>query len=119
MSKRKLPRRIKILNTIYLVKYLDKPSDVDIHKRESLWGQIDFWTRTIRIYAKDRTDTDICTTILHEVFHGIAEELQISGMMGTGSEKAKAEEVEKSIQLLALGMASVLQDNHWLKIMSS
>jgi len=53
------PNKVNILGIEYSITYLDKPSDVDIYKRESLWGQIDYWTRTIRIYDNGRPEEDI------------------------------------------------------------
>ncbi len=37
----KLPEKVNILGIEYTVVYVDSASDVDVHKRESLWGQID------------------------------------------------------------------------------
>ena len=42
------PTNVNILGVDYTIEYTDRPSDVDMYKRESLWGQVDFWTRTIR-----------------------------------------------------------------------
>ena len=52
----KRPKQVNILGLSHELIYVDKPSDVDIYKRESLWGQIDYWTRTIRIYDHGRLD---------------------------------------------------------------
>ena len=45
-----LPNKVNILGVEYKIFYFDKPSEVYIYKRESFWGQIDYWTRTIRVY---------------------------------------------------------------------
>ena len=72
-----LPNEINILGIPYKIIYVDNPSEVDIFKRESLWGQIDYWTRTIRIYKKDQPIQDVWHTIIHEIFHGIEEHLKL------------------------------------------
>lgn len=102
-----LPTEIKILDVVYQIEYVDKPSDVDLYKRESLWGQCDFWTRTIRIYANNRQESDIWQTIWHEVIHAIAEKMDIDEQGGkmTGDEKL--------IDLLATGINCVLRDNNF------
>lgn len=58
-----LPTSIKVLDVVYQIEYVDKPSDVDIFKRDSYWGQCDYWTRTIRIYKSDRQLQDVWQTI--------------------------------------------------------
>lgn len=54
-----LPEIINVLGTEYKITYTDNTSEVDIYKRESLWGQVDYWTRTIRVYNNDRNSSDI------------------------------------------------------------
>lgn len=70
-------KSINIPGKDYSVKYAQKPSDVDINKKESLWGQVDYWSRTIRIYDNGRQDTDVLTCLLHEVIHAIDTELKL------------------------------------------
>ena len=103
---RGLPDSIDILGIRYSVEYLEKPSDVDIHKRESLWGQVDFWTRSIRIYDDGgrRPVEDIWHTILHEVIHAICSALKIE------------DEDEEDTDLLALGLLNVLSANKWMAV---
>lgn len=70
------PSSVNILGIVYQIEYVDKPSDVDIFKRKTLWGQIGFWTRTIRVYDRgNRPIEDVWQMIFHEVLHGIADAL--------------------------------------------
>ena len=101
------PIEVNILGKTYHISYVDNPAEVDLYKRESLWGQIDHWTRTIRIYEKGRTDADILETLLHEVLHGIAVELNIKALKG--------DDAEDIVGLLALALADVLARNGWLR----
>jgi hypothetical protein len=101
------PDKVNILGVEYKIIYCDKPSDVDIFKRNSLWGQLDCWTRTIRIYDSDRPAEDIWQCIFHEVLHGISELLHLQCL---GDENNHEE-----LDLLALALADVLFRNEWMK----
>jgi hypothetical protein len=101
------PTKVNILGIDYNIIYVDKPSDVDIYKRESLWGQIDYWTRTIRIYDNDRALDDIWQTIWHEVIHGIIESLHIKSL-------ENLKECHDDIDLLALAISDILFRNGWM-----
>jgi len=48
-----------------------------MYHRQSLWGQIDCWTQTIRIYDNGRPGDSILEAIVHEIFHGIEVELKL------------------------------------------
>jgi|SRR3990172_389949 len=100
------PNKVNILGIEYSITYLDKPSDVDIYKRESLWGQIDYWTRTIRIYDNGRPEEDIFQTVLHEVLHGVAEALKLELRKG---------EKHNELDLIALALTDVFFRNDWIK----
>lgn len=104
-----LPNRIKIIDLIYTVEYVDKPSDVDIHRRSSLWGQCDFWTRTIRVYRNDRSESDIWQTLWHEIVHAICEKLHLEAKEGDLGDQ------ENIVDLLATGINAVLQDNGFVR----
>ena len=98
------PQNVNIFGKQYSIVYYDKPSDVDIYGRKSLWGQVDYWTHTIRIYAPVGFSIgEIWDTIIHEVLHAIANEL-----------KLKINEDNDQIDLLALGLSDVLLRNGWL-----
>jgi hypothetical protein len=97
------PDSVNILGKHYEIKYCDNPADVDIYKRESLWGQIDFWTRTIRIYDSGRKDGDIADTVFHEVLHGIVTQLDI-----------EIENEETAVRLIGMALSDVFIRNGWL-----
>ena len=99
------PKKVNIIGIEYAVEYVDKPSDVDIYKRDSMWGQIDYWTRTIRVYDNGRPVEDVFQTLLHEVLHGIANALKL--------DLAK-EENHDEIDILALALTDVLFRNDWI-----
>lgn len=102
----KLPSFINICGVDYTITYCDKPSDVDIAQRDSLWGQIDYWTRTIRIYKNSRPEEDVIHTILHEVWHAINEELHF--------DLDNKENHNKSDTCLKL-LTDVLYRNKWIE----
>lgn len=103
-----LPNKVNILGVEYKIFYFDKPSEVDIYKRESFWGQIDYWTRTIRIYNNGkRPNEDIWQTIFHEVIHGIAEALSLKSI--------KKDENHDELDVLALAITDVIFRNGWMK----
>ena len=101
------PTSVNILGCNYSIEYVDNPSNVDIYKRESLWGQIDFWTRTIRIYDKDLSVEDVWQTLLHEIIHGICEQLHLR--------KFKDKDNHDDLDLLALALMDVFFRNGWMK----
>jgi len=101
-----LPNTIKVFDVTYHIEYVDKPSEVDIYKRESLWGQCDPWTRTIRIYKNDRQHSDVMQTLWHEIIHAIAIHLHINDTVSDEHEV---------VDLLAVGINNVIVDNGWIK----
>lgn len=102
------PEKVNILGITYKIEYVNSPSEVDIFKRESLWGQIDYWTRTIRIYDSGRTLEDIFQTIMHEVLHGIGEALNLSILT--------EEDNHDQLDVLALAMTDVMTRNGWITL---
>ena len=104
----KYPEKVNILGVEYKITYVDKPSDVDIYKQKSLWGQIDYWTRSIRIYDDgSRPKEDIWETIFHEVIHGIDENLHLKLFDG--------DEGHDKMDVLALALTDVLFRNGWMQ----
>jgi len=101
------PDSVNILGKRYQIEYTDTPSNVDIYRRESLWGQIDLWTRTIHVYDNRRSIEDLWETILHEVLHGIVIELNIKALDGDSH--------EDDIDILALALMNVMFSNRWLR----
>ena len=103
----KYPEKINILGIEYSVTYVDKPSEVDIHHRKSLWGQVDYWTRTIRVYNKGRPKEDIWGTIIHEVLHAIDEQLHLNLFEG--------DEGHDTLDILELALTDTFFRNGWMK----
>ena len=101
------PENVNILGLNYKIEYVDKPSDVDIYKRESLWGQIDFWTRTIRVYQTDRTIESTWSTIFHEVLHGISSQLNLC---------LNKDEYHDDLDVLAFALYDSFTRNGWMKV---
>lgn len=101
------PQKVNILGIEYSITYVDKPSDVDIYHRESLWGQVDFWTRTIRVYDDNgRPFEDVFHSVMHEILHSIAEELKL---------ELRKSERHDELDLLALALTDVLFRNGWIQ----
>jgi hypothetical protein len=101
-----VPEAVNVLGIEYRVIYCDNPADVDVYKRKSLWGQIDPWTRTIRIYRNGRPVHDLWYTLMHEIIHALAAELHIKIL----------EDAEDETDLLAMGLTDLLVRNGWLRI---
>ena len=99
------PESVNILGTKYTITYCDKPSEVDIFKRESCWGQIDYWTQTIRIYDNGSGEERVWQTLIHEVIHGIAGPLKL---------KINDTERHDELDILAISLYDVLSRNGWL-----
>ena len=96
-----LLKKIVILGRTYCIEYVNNPSEVDIFKRDALFGQIDYWTRTIRIYKKDRNDNDVFETLLHEIIEGLKQDLNLKSLKDNHDD----------LSLLAVGLADTLIRN--------
>lgn len=107
------PNEINILGIKYKVEYCDKPSDVDIFKRESCWGQIDYWTRTIRIYEHEFPHRDVWQTVFYEIIHGIIQQMHLEDLIIKDDYPHK--NMEKLVDCLSLGIMNVLFENKWFK----
>jgi hypothetical protein len=103
-----LPKKVNICGIKHEITYVDKPSEVDLYKRESLWGQIDHWTRTIRVYDNGQPVEDVFETILHEILHGLTSALNLK--------EFSKEENHDELDVLALGLADTLIRNGWLTV---
>ncbi len=103
------PKSVTILGRPYSITYVDKPSEVDIFKRESCFGQVDFWTNTIRIYDNNRGDEDIFHTLLHEILHALAEGLKLKYL-----KDCNTQENHDLLELVAIGLADTLIRNEWI-----
>ncbi|MDD5006874.1 MAG: hypothetical protein PHC68_00560 [Syntrophorhabdaceae bacterium] len=100
------PDKVNILGMTYKITYVDNPAEVDMFRRQSLWGQIDYWTRTIRIYDNGRTAEDIFETLIHEIIEGLKEELNIHAF----------ENRHDDLELLSIGLADTLTRNGFVKL---
>jgi len=101
----KKPKDVIILGIKYDILYFDNPAEVDRSKRTALWGQTDFWSRTIRIYDNGKPLEEIWQTILHEVIHGIASTLHIDDKVG---------DEDNLVDLLATGIIDTFIRNKWI-----
>ena len=102
------PETVNILGITYKIEYVKNPAEVDLFKRESLWGQIDYWTRTIRIYDNETTLEDVFQVLLHEILHGIGTALNLSIL----TDKDNHDELD----VLALALADVMTRNGWITL---
>ena len=71
------PTSVVIFGKTYKIEYVDNPAEVDNQKRQSLWGQIDYWTHTIRIYDNGRSIDGVFESLVHEVLHALDNELHL------------------------------------------
>jgi hypothetical protein len=101
------PKEVNVLGITYTIEYVSKPSDVDIYKRKSLWGQTDYWTNSIRVLEGELCDENVWGTIFEEVIHVIAQEFKI--------ECLKDESNHGDLGLLAVALTDVLFRNGWIK----
>ena len=101
------PKKLNILGIEYKIQYIKNAGNVDPQKREVLSGQVDFWTRTIRIHVNERPIQDVWQTLWHEIIHTIGTELHIEEIKFEGENDNK----EKIIDLLATGINDVLFRN--------
>jgi hypothetical protein len=102
------PKDVNICGIVYTIEYKDKPSEVDIFKRDSLWGQIDPWTRTIRVYDNKKPDIDVLQTIIHEMIHSIAISMHLKSM--------KDDANHNDLDVLATTLVDTFVRNGWIEI---
>lgn len=104
------PKRARIFKP-YLIRHCKDAADVDMDRRSTLWGQVDYWTRTIRLYDNGIPE-DVWHNLWHEMLHIIGQELKLD-ILENG--KTTDEEKHKELDLLALAISTILIDNDWLK----
>ncbi len=114
----KLPKTIEVGGLVYKITYTDKPSDTDAEGRQTMWGQIDYWDRSIRIYIKNRTKEDIYHTLLHEIIHAISQQYQL-GLEEkeiTMTDNESNDKESSFVDIFSLLLFDTLKRNDWLKI---
>lgn len=94
---------VNLLGKKFKIIYVENPIEVDVFKRESLTGQIDYWTHTIRIFENGTSDEEVIHTLWHEIIHGIIHYLHIKPLD------------EDELDLLALAITDTLLRNGWFK----
>ena len=68
---------ISIMGKPYKISYVTSLSDVDINKRDTSFAQVDFISRTIRIYRLDNPVEDVFDSLIHEIIEVIVKDLEI------------------------------------------
>ena len=101
------PTSVSVLGCTYTIEYVDNPSLVDLNKRESLWGQIDYWTNSIRVYDNGRNEQDLWHTIIHELLHAFGVDLHLAML--------KDADNHDDLDLLALAITDTFFRNGWIK----
>jgi len=100
------PDTVYIVGIPYKIIYIDNPLDVDVNKRELLFGQIDYWTNMIRIYDNGCPEEERWSRILHEIIHGLITRLNLNNFAGN--------DVHDDLDVLALGITDILFRNNWI-----
>ena len=108
----KKENKIIILGKPYKIIYVDKPSDVDVQGVQSLLGQVDFWTKTIRIFDDNtKSEEDLFEVLIHEIIHALINDLHIYALIDKdGGHK------EDPIDLLSTGLADTFIRNNLVNI---
>lgn len=106
--------RINILGMEYSIEYCDNPANVDMNKRSSLWGQVDYWEHKIRIYDNNTSDEQVIQTLLHEILHVIVIDLKIKSL-GGGYNNNQSTQQHEDLDMLAIALTDTFCRNNLLK----
>lgn len=107
------PTKIKILDQIFKISYLDKLSEIDGDGIKQVYGQTDFHNKTMRIFCpKNFSTAEVWNTIMHEAIHVIFETFKIAECDEKLSQDAYQEKV---IHLLATGINTIMIDNNFYR----
>src|SRR5688500_3245009 len=75
-------KSLDILGTNYRIIYVNKAPVTygAMVPRESFWGNVDYQTKTIRVYIYNNNDAEreIMQSLVHEVLHIVSKELKLS-----------------------------------------
>ena len=99
------PDKVNICGIEYSIEYVDNPVNVDLYKRDSMWGQIDSWTQSIRIYDNGKNNAECMQSLIHEVLHGIADKLKLSSLQDDDN--------HDDLDVLSLALYDVFTRNEW------
>lgn len=106
IQKNPFPRKIKILDTVYKIKYHNTETLImvvdDTKEESSVNGFVDFDTCTINIRTNGRPYSEIWSDIWHEIGHVIKSYFKI---------KMTDDLEELFMNLFTLGCNSVIMDN--------
>lgn len=105
MGKFKFPASLNVLGREYLIEYKDKAFEVDVDEENTLWGQVDHKSGTIRVLK--RPADAMFHTIFHEVLHAIEERLGLS-FSDEPSERVHRE--------LTTAVVDTLLRNGWIRL---
>ena len=101
------PSKISVMGVNYDIEYVENMLDADIDRRRELLGQIDYNTRTIRLYTKNEKkpngDGYTFHLLVHEMIHAISLNAGFNFLMG--------DEGEPIVDLLAIVLADTLVRN--------
>ena len=101
------PDKISVMGVSYDIEYVSEMLDADIDRRRELLGQIDYNTRTIRLYSKNEKkpngDGYTFHLLIHEMIHAIALNAGFNFLMG--------DEGEPIVDLFATVLADTLVRN--------
>lgn len=107
MKSKQLPSKIKILDQIFDIIYVEKISEVDGEGIKSVLGQADLIDHKIRIYKpKGYSGSEVWNTIFHEMIHVICEVLKIEEIIEKDDKSQ-----ERIVNLLATGLNTTMIDN--------
>lgn len=104
VTKKSLPQSIKILDSVYTIKYVNSTKKVNPSGKEDLDGLWDPKAQTITLFLNKKSMNEVWQTLWHELLHAVVGKMWIQEI-----EKSKNE--ERIIDLLALGVSSIIADN--------
>jgi hypothetical protein len=98
------PEEVNILGVVYRIEYtaevLKDGTDDDV----AALGHIDYVNRVIRVFEEGRQRGDVWSTIIHEIVHGITEDIKIRSLS----------ENHDDLERLAVCLTDTLIRNGWM-----
>lgn len=110
----KKPQSVNILGAVYAIEYVKEPMVEDEDNTRVSIGHISYVDRKILVYDRNRGLSDLWDTILHEVVHGIVEEMFIRAF--EPDETHKHDGKHDDLGRLANGLSDTLIRNGWIKM---